>query len=218
MSFKINTGLRILFLIAIIAVFIKNKRVQKKKITINGKLDISDITKFVDSLKTNLYKGKRRVVNRIGKYYPNFNLLFLNNIYLEDMKSEFLKRLSKYVSKYPINNDLKVLTFSFFEKDRALYFYLSGDDKPSLYPNDAAENPVYNPKKRILLPCFKNIYSELDLYKGNISDIEQIIISGFMYLVIYNSFEEIKEITHQTGKLTVNVEFDSGDFYQNNDV
>ena len=70
----------------------------------------------------------------------------------------------------------------------------------------------FNPKLYLELAEFKSIYKELKKYKGNISDIEQLIINGFMNLVIANSIEEIENATNHK-KLNLGSGYDSGDIF-----
>ena len=57
---------------------------------------------------------------------------------------------------------------------------------------------------------FETVSSELKKYKGDISEIEQLVINGFVNLVLKNSFTELEKLI---GLKNIGSGFDSGDIF-----
>ncbi|WP_298507017.1 hypothetical protein [uncultured Maribacter sp.] len=214
---KILVILLSLAFIGIIIYFNQNKRntesIQDNRIEITEDVEWSELEKIISGFDTDLISGKQNIIDFINSNYSNFNSGFLSQIDLNSIKTELNDYLINVVSKKPIEDEIKSLNFGLFESDfDNILCYVSGSNLNPKEDPDWASTQEYFPKLYLELSEFKIIRKELKKYKGNISDIEQLIINGFMNLVIANSIVEIDNATNNK-KLNLGSGYDSGDIF-----
>jgi len=191
----------------------ESKRTGNDKIDIQGEIEWDEMERLILNFNTDFNNGKKNIKKEIIKNYPNFSTGFIDEINLNETKKEFLIYIREVVKKHPINSKIKSLNIGIFETDTNFLCYLSGSKiTHKENPDNWAVDPKYFPKVYCDLKDFKLIYKELKKYKGNISDIEQIFINGFMNLIISNSIEEIEKLTGSK-KMNIGSGFDSGDIF-----
>ena len=207
--------IRLLILLVLkIILFFKNMiTTQDKRIEITADIEWDKLEGIITDFNSDLKTGKHNIIYFIKNNYPNFNSDFLSHIDLNNIKSEFNNYLFNTISEKPIGNNIKSLNFGLFESDSdTILCYVSGCTLNPKEDVDWAVNPEYFPEKYLEISEFKVIYNELKKYKGNISDIEQLIVSGFMNLVIASSLKDIDSITNNE-KLNLGSGYDSGDIF-----
>ncbi len=214
---KILVILLSLVVIGLVIYFNRNKKniesIQDKRIEITEDVEWDELEKIISDFDTDLITGKQNITDFINNNYSNFNSDFLSKIDLNNIKTEFNNYLTNVVLKKPIGDKIKSLNFGLFESDSDnILCYVSGSNLNPKDDVDWATTQEYFPKLYLELSEFKIINKELKKYKGNISDIEQLIINGFMNLVIANSIMEIDNVTNNKN-LNLGSGYDSGDIF-----
>lgn len=205
-----------LVLIGVVLYFNRNnegtEQSQDNRIEITNESDWDELEKVILNFNNDLRSGKQNIIGFIDENYPEFDSNFLAKIKLNAIKEEFNNYLADVISTNPISKDIESLNFGIFESKNKNYLcYVSGSTSSHQNDTDWAVDPIYFPKQYLEIDEFNIIFSELKKYKGNISDIEQLLINGFMNLVIANSTSEIDDITDK--KLNLGSGFDSGDIF-----
>lgn len=212
----------ILFIVLIGAgLFIYNSHAQNStkitpqdvRIEISNDVEWSELEKIITNHHMDMELGKDVILSFIERNYPKFDTDFAKKIDMKSVQSQFVEYVTEVIQIQPIGNQIKSLNFGLFESSSNTFLlYISGSNRIPQESTDWAVNPEYHPEAYLEIEEYKIIYDELKKYKGNIVDIEQLLINGITNLAIANSLNEIDQLTNSR-ELVIGSGYDSGDIF-----
>jgi hypothetical protein len=182
--------------------------VPTEKINIAEELPYDSITRFIGNLKTvrNLDTGKQSIIHFLQKHYPSFKSEFLNEVDLHALRAELLEKIEDPFSDSPPEDDIRAFFFGLFISDHVRFseskrpvtiIYITGSKRsPENDPDGWTNDPAYFPEEQyyIIPDTFTAINRRLEHYT-NTTQIEEVIFSGIINLILGNSLAEIKKYT-----------------------
>jgi hypothetical protein len=184
-------------------------QVEDSRIKIESNVEWNELEEVITQTE-NLTTGKEKIINFISRNYAEFSIDFLNEIELEKIKSELLRFTEDTITKELLLTKVKSVNFGIFESNESNYLIYFCGTSNGIEDEDWACEPEYFPKNYLKLHEFETVRSELKKYKGDISEIEQLVINGFVNLVLKNSFTELEKLI---GLKNIGSGFDSGDIF-----
>jgi len=176
------------------------------KISIDRKVGYDTVTQFIASLanEKNLDAGKQAIIDFLKQHYPAFDPAFLKDIDLHAFRTEMLERIEEPFDDTPPGDDIRALYFGLFISDRPQFsptkrpvtiIYITGSKRtPAIDKDGWTNDPAYFPEEQyyIIPDTFAAINQVLEGYTHT-EQIEEVIFSGILNLIIGNSKPEIKK-------------------------